>query len=316
MADELSNFLMSGTRHAKLSPESLEMMGKQAANMFLNDGVSLNDAIAKLAGAHADINQEQVKRVCEFANTAVYLAKHDTSKTAGAESSYPQFPLADPSRIIQDLSDGARPTVATKTDIEYSKHPNKYEKVASAKADSLLSEMFGYEEKVKTASPDYSKATGETEVMEAKHSLMGLKDHLERTGERFDLMLKEAQESYYDTVKRHLLDGNDFADVMVAARSSGLEDSKVAGVMKPLIERLLTEKVASEKSLMQGVRKLEKVAHRVINEEHPLVTGFREVVSLEGEITKVSTGLGQVDAELKGVDSLIREQLRAGSSAR
>lgn len=316
MADELSNYLMSGSRHAKLSPESLEMMGKQAANMLLNEKVPLNEAIAKLAGAHADINQEQVKRVCEFANNAVYLAKHDQNKTAGANSSYPSFALADPSRIIQEMSDGARPTVVTKTDIEYSKHPNRYEKVASVKSDALLSEMFGYEEKIKTASPDFSHATGVNEVMEAKHSLQGLKDHLESAGEKFDMMLKEAQEEYYDLVKRHLLNEYDFADVMVAARSSGVEDAKIAGVMTPVVERLMKEKVANQKKLMGGVRNLEKVAHRVVNEQHPLVTSFRTVLSLEDEIAKVAAGLGQVDAELKGVDSLIRGQLRAGGSSR
>jgi hypothetical protein len=204
----------------------------------------------------------------------------------------------------------------TKTDIEYSKHPNRYEKVASVKSDALLSEMFGYEEKIKTASPDFSHATGVNEVMEAKHSLQGLKDHLESTGEKFDMMLKEAQEEYYDLVKRHLLNEYDFADVMVAARSSGVADAKIAGVMTPVVERLMKEKVANQKTLMGGVRNLEKVAHRVINEQHPLVTAFRTVLSLEDEIAKVASGLGQVDAELKGVDSLIRGQLRAGGSSR
>mgnify|MGYP003353403588 CR=1 FL=1 len=71
------------------------------------------EAVAKLASAVPDMNAEQVKRVCEYANTNVYLALHDKNKTAGAGSSYPQFELADPSRVIQDLSDGAKPTVIT-----------------------------------------------------------------------------------------------------------------------------------------------------------------------------------------------------------
>ena len=113
MSNDLVNYLSSTGQHAKLSPEALEMMGKQAANMFLDTGLSLNEAVVKIASEHHDINVEQLKRVAEFANTAVYLAKHDQSKTAGDSTSYPQFELADPARIVQDMSDGARPTVVT-----------------------------------------------------------------------------------------------------------------------------------------------------------------------------------------------------------
>lgn len=315
MADELSNFLLQGDRHAKISPETLELMGKQAANMFLNEGIALNTGIAKLAGAHADISHEQVKRVVEFANQSVYLAKHDKNKTAGANSSYPQFELADAGRIIQDLSDGARPTTITPTDIEYAKHPNRIEKVASSKADALISEMFGHEERVKTASLDYSPQTTETEVMGAKHMLVGLKENLEHAGERFDLMHKEAQVEYYAIVKQHLLNEGSFTDVLDAAARSASKE-KVAEILEPVITKLLQEKVATVRALSDAAKQLEKVAHRSIDEEHPLVTGFRTIYSLDAEMTKVATGLGQVDAELTKVNSFIREQIRASVSAR
>jgi hypothetical protein len=43
MSDELTNYLMNGSRHASLSAESLELIGKQAATRFLNEGLALNE---------------------------------------------------------------------------------------------------------------------------------------------------------------------------------------------------------------------------------------------------------------------------------
>lgn len=311
MANDLLNYLSSSSRHAKLSPEALEMMGKQAANMFLDTGLSLNEAISKLAGEHNDINPDQVKRVSEFANTAVYLAKHDQSKTAGDSSSYPQFELADPARILQDLTDGARPTVVTKTDLDYSRQPEKTEKVSSAEAERLFVEMFNTKEAEARADLDFSVDSAANEIMSAKESLTALRDHLSHSGEHFDLMMKEAQEEFYDLAKRHLMEGNSFAEVMSAARSAGVAETKVASVMKPVVERLLREKVASANRLKNDADGFSKIAHRIVNEEHPMVTSFRTILTAEAEVEKIASGLQDVEVELEKINGFIRETFLA-----
>lgn len=313
MSTELST-LLSGRRHANISPEKLELMGKQAANLLLNDGVALNEGIAKLAAAHPDINQEQIKRICEFANTDVHLALHDKNKTAGASSSYPQFMLADPARIIQDMSDGAHPQTVTQTDKDYGKQPLKKEKVSSAKADELLGEMFGMKEAEARADLDFSRDTAIRQVTDAKDSLVALRDSLSSTGEQFDLSFKTAAAEYYDIVKRYLLDGGGFEDVMAASRSTGASSEKIAEMMRPVITRLIQEKVATADMLKISMKNLEKVAHRVVNPEHPLVLTFAGVVALDREIEKVASGLEQVEGELKKVNGFIREKLIAGSA--
>lgn len=306
--DPLSSYLLNDEhRHAALSPESLEMMGKEAANMFLDRGVSLNEGIAKLAGAHDDINHEQVKRICEFANTAVYLAKHDQSKTAGAGSSYPQFVLADPNRIIQDLSDGARPTIVTQTDADYGRQPLRKEKFSSAAFDALVNE---YVTETEEENPDHSPETGVDNIMATKSQLAGLRDNLSSTGERFDLMRKEAEVEYYDLMKRHLLDGGGFEDVMVSARSSGADEGRVGETLQPFVAQLIKEKVASPERLKAGVRNLEKVAHRVVNQEHPFVKTFAAILALDDEIEKVASSLSTVSEQLDTVNAFIKEQCR------
>ena len=313
MSNDLLNYLTS-SRQANLSPEMLEMMGKQAANMFLDTGLSLNEAITKLASDHNDINPEQLKRIAEFANTAVYLAKHDQSKTAGDASSYPQFELADPARIIQDLSDGARPNVVTQTDLDYSKQPEKKLKVSTARSNALLEEMFQVKEASSREDLSFSRETAIHEISSAKDALVSLKEHLSSVGEEFDLMNKQASEQFYSEVKSHLLDGGSFADVLVAAYSSGAGKAKVSSALKPFVERLLREKVSSADKLSAQTTDFSKVAHRSINEEHPMVTSFRVVLSTDAEIEKVAAGIEQTEIELENINKFIREAFLVGKA--
>jgi hypothetical protein len=320
MDNELLNYLTTDSGHARISPEKLELMGKAASNMYLDTGLSLNEAVVKLASEHPNINSDQLKRIVEFANQSTYLALHDRAKTAGAGSSYPQFPLADIGRVVQDMSDGARPTVVTQTDLDYSRQPEKSKtasanlKTASARVEEALAEMFGANREKTAADLDYTSNTVFEEVYSARDSLIGLKEHLQHVGEQFDLMQKEASEEFYDLTKRHLLAKGDFVDVMVAARSSGASHEKIAQVMKPVIERLVKEKVASSRQLIENSKQIEKVAHRVVNEQHPLVRSFREVLTANNEIDTISTGLEQVEGELSKVSSFLKENFGGQSS--
>ena len=308
MTTELSrHFLSDQGRHASVSPETLEQMGKEASVMHLEKGLSLNEGVAKLASAYPDFNAEQIKRVAEFANTATYLAIHDKNKTAGAGSSYPQFELADPARIIQDMSDGARPTTVTRTDLDYSRLPEKKDKVSSAYADSMLDELF------KTASApelNYSKESVINDVMAYKYTVESSFDILKNSLEDLDLTYKQASAEYYDSVKKHLLEGGSFADVVVASRSTGADFDKIAEETRPILVRLLSEKVASPESLRMATDGIQKVAHRVVNEAHPLVSTFSALVHTKGEMDKVAMALDDTEEQLERLENFIKELVR------
>lgn len=309
---KLSTALASEGKYANISPEKLELMGKQAANALIEKGISLNESISKLAASHNDINQEQIKRVCEFANTAVYLSKHDMAKNAGAGHSYPEFDLADPNRVIQDLSDGTKSTVTTKVDADYSRLPLK-EKTSSAKssAEKALEDLF----MSKTASDlDFSEDTAINEVMAAKDQLRGLQGHLNNACEQFDLMFKEASAEFYEISKRHMLDGGSFVDIVKAAQATGADDGDVNNILTPVIKTLISEKVASAKALREQMRGLEKLSHRVVNEEHPLVKAACTILSAAEECETAVHGLHEVEAGLERVNSFIKEKLSARAS--
>lgn len=309
MTDDLSRFLTSpGGRHASLSPERLELMGKEAATLLVEKGVPLHESISKLAGAESDINAEQVKRVVEFANTAAYLAFHDKNKMAAQESSYPQFELADTNRILGDLSNTGRPSALSKVDIDYGRAPEK-KKISTAKLESALEELFTGSSK--TASLDFTPETVTEHIMDTKHNLVSLKENLEHSGEQLDMLRKEAEAGYYDAIKRHLLDGGSFADVARGASEIFDDLDLLKEAMVPFVAKLLKEKVAQPEALFAQLQTLEKVAHRPVHEDHPFVAGLGAVVTLNEEITKVATALTEVDASLARVRQAIREEFLA-----
>lgn len=309
MADALSQFLTTRSSHASLSPEKLELMGKEAATLLVEKKIPMNESIAKLAGAHADISGEQVKRVVEFANTAAYLALHDKNKTAGAESSYPRFELADTNRILQDLGDGARPTRVTDTDVAYARLPER-PKLASVKLDAALEELFvgPNREREKTASLDFTPESVASHIVETKQNLISLKEHLGHSAERMDLLFKQASADYYDSVKGHLLDGGSFVDVLRGAQEVSDDAEIVNATLTPVLGRLLKEKVATAEQIASQVKDLEKVAHRLVDPEHPFVAGFAALVKLSDEIDKVAAALDVVDEQIKAVRKGIREE--------
>ena len=308
--DELTAYLLNERQQTRLSPETLEIMGKQAAAMYLDEGLSLNRAVVKVASG-TDATQEHINRICEFANTEVYLRHHDKNKTAGAASSYPQFELADAVAVSREMRGASVPKVASVSS-DYGRPAPRREKMASADADSILGETFGAGTK---EPPAFTTASAVEDVYDAKNQLVGLKDNLEGSAQKLAMMREDASSEYYGAVKEYMLEGGSFSNVIAAARSTGAENDKIAEAMHPVVVRLMKDKVASFEQLKSQTAGFEKIAHRVVNPEHPLCAAFAGLLALDAEIEKVAVSLADVDASLADVNGFIKEQFH-GRAAR
>lgn len=297
--DELSNYLLSGKKHANISSERLEMMGKEAATMFLEQKIPLNTGISKIAAEFPDISTEQVKRVVEFANTAVYLARHDQAKTAGSEHSYPQFELADAGRIIQDLSDGSRSTVVTKTDLDYDRAVRKT-KVSAATEDAFAS-LF------KTAAaeePTHTKDSIANQLLGMKEGLKGLKEYLSSEAKGVEAMFKSATAEFYDQTKQHMLEGGSFGEVYQAVKAVSDNEDELKGMMLPMIRSIINEKVASSETLK---KQMEFETSAEVDETHPLIQAFAGMVTAGREYQKIATALVDAETQLFEVEKAIKD---------
>ena len=126
--------------YAALSPADLQSMGKQAAAAYLCGGTSLNDAIIKLARQHPSISPHQVQRVVEFANQETF-AKLFADNEKYASDKNIEFDVADPSDVLLELNNGAKPQVMSATPSEYSSDPVKFAH-SEAEADLVLAKEF------------------------------------------------------------------------------------------------------------------------------------------------------------------------------
>lgn len=313
MADDLSQFLRSGAGRAALTPEKLELMGKEAAALLIEKNVPLLDGVVKVASQHPDMNAEQVRRVVEFANTEAYLSFHQKNKTAGSESSYPQFKLADPELVLAKLGAASRPATETETDVAFQALPAQ-QRASNAAREAALEALFLGEnrERAKTAAAHITNDSAAHNILSAKSDLQDLKATLEHSGERIQLLRKQAEADYYDSMKRHVLDGGSMVDVLRAAAETGLEGEKIASVLTPFFSKLQEEKVCSKGAFSKEAMALGETIHREVDTEHPFVAGFAAVVSLVDEEEKVAGALEDVNAQLAKVQRAIKEEfLRA-----
>jgi hypothetical protein len=316
--DKLAEFLSSDRPTREVAPETLELLGKQAANAYLERGTAPNTTILKLA-AENELGPDHVRRVVESTNTAIHLHQHEKNKTAGETSSYPQFTLADAEAVLAAMEKKASPDITPSKDSSYQHRPRSRAAEQREEKERRLDELFSYRpntweqmpEWSKTASLDFTAESALTDLTATKDQLKGIKDNLTYVANNHDAILKEAEDEYFRHVRAHLLEGGSFADVMIAARSTNVGDEKIAGVLSPMVERIIKEKVAGANRLQAGLRDMEKVANRVVNPQHPLVDLFKTIVDAQDVIEKAASDLRNIEEDLDSVNEVIKGSIRA-----
>lgn len=138
--DEMPFGLARKETFAALSATDLNSLGKEASLMYLGQGLSLNDAVIKLAQQHPSISQHQVKRVVEFANTETFQKMFEKQ----ADDKNIEFPVADAGTVLKNLDLAAHGSETSVSPSEYSHAPVKLAH-ASAEADLAIASMFGYD---------------------------------------------------------------------------------------------------------------------------------------------------------------------------
>lgn len=81
-------------------PSKFEKLAEEATTALLEDGVSLNDSIEKIA-KDKDLNPEEIKRVVEAANVKAFQKNFECSERKGHKDV--DFDVADPQVIIRRI---------------------------------------------------------------------------------------------------------------------------------------------------------------------------------------------------------------------
>lgn len=141
--DDLPSGLTSKTTYAALSPSDLKSLGKTASLAYLRKGISLNDAVIKLAEAYPSISPHQVKRIAEFANQETFGALFEDGDKYANDKNV-EFDVADPGKILLELESGSQPVAMAVEPEDYACGPIKTAH-RDALADVALCRVFGVE---------------------------------------------------------------------------------------------------------------------------------------------------------------------------
>ena len=96
--------LLTQSSGSNVAPETLEMLGRKASQLFQGEGIPLNQAVAQVAANHPELGNEHIKRIVEFANTVTFQEMFQNSDDKNIH-----FEVADPGVVLRDLKDGGSP---------------------------------------------------------------------------------------------------------------------------------------------------------------------------------------------------------------
>jgi hypothetical protein len=279
-------------------------MGKRAAAMYGKQGTPLTEAVVSIV-KEARLAPEQVKRVCEFANTSAYL---DEFEKAG-EVRNVEFTggLADPGAVLKELNDGSSPAVH-QVDGDYAPPSGSY-KTASADT-SLLAEAFGAAGSLeKTASAErshFSKENPVEEVNDLRVTMEGARSHLMSKLSSSEMLFTEIKTLLKEAAADAVLEGVPMGDIVRAWSNYGdANQIKEATVM--CRDYLRERKILGAEQFAESLTKT--ASQGVIsNPQHPLVDNFLmftkvafEHAKLEEAVRMLGERLGDVQSTLRGL---------------
>lgn len=279
-----------------VDPGQLEAMGKKAAAQFSN-GMSLNEAVVSVV-KEAMLSPEQVKRVCEFANTSAYLSEFE--KAGAVRNITFEGGPANPSVILKDLNDGSAPAIHQVKSAEY-EPPTRHYKVDRA-SDSLLAEAFGVPPGMdKAASVDHlAHSNASEEIADMRIRLDAVHDDFMSKLSHSGVFLEDVKDALYSSVKQELHDGISLGDVASAWASYG-DVNQIKEAMNMVQSRLFHDNVMNPEQAGSSLNKRASVG-LVPNPEHPVVERFLVFSKVASEHRKLEAAISIINEQRREVD--------------
>lgn len=281
----------------KIDPEQLQVMGKQAAALYTKTGKNLSEAVVEIS-KHAQLSPEQVRRVCEFANTSAYLEAFE--KSGEVRNVTFEGGPADPSYVLKELNDGSVPALHNSRHRDYDERPRSYK---TAAADTALAEAFlapvGLEKaaSVQAVDPD-ARANPVDELYDLHTRLQDVRDQYMSKLSSCEVFLQEV--------------GNDVRQAVKQARADGITDAEIQGAWSKYGSAFM---IKNAMPAWAGAP-LEKLAGaRIINEQHPLIERFVAFTKVAEQHLKLKNLVAVLDEQLAEVNPHLRSALDGLRSA-
>lgn len=295
-----------------VDPEQLELMGKRAAAAYSEHGTRLSDAVVEVV-KEAKLSPEQVKRVCEFANTNAYLSEFE--KAGEMRNVTFEGGPANPSVVLKDLNDGGNPMLSKLGSSDYAK-PTGHYKTAGV-TDEALAEAFGIKagDKEKTASAYSGVDRDHMSHYSPVDELNDLRLCLEGTRETMVSKLSTSGVVYDDvssdlckTAAQELETGTPMGDIARVWASHAPNALLFKEAMALVVKHLQT-RGHSEEELSKSFNKIAS-AGTLPNPTHPLVEQFVAFTKVAHGHHILQKSIEVLDEQLTTVRSKLHEMVQ------
>ena len=294
-----------------IDPEQLELMGKRAAAAYSEHGTRLSDAVVEVV-KEAKLSPEQVKRVCEFANTNAYLTEFE--KAGEMRNVTFEGGPANPGTVLKDLNDGGNPMLSKVGSSDYAEPTGQY-KTAGVSEDAFA-EAFGIKSggKEKTASAHSAVDRDQMSHYSPVDELNDLRICLEGTRETMISKLSSSGVVYDDvssdlckTAAQELETGTPMGDIARVWASHSPSTSLFKEAMALVVKHLQT-RGHSEEELSKSLTKTAS-AGVLPNPTHPLVEQFVAFTKVAHGHHVLQRSIEVLDEQLTTVRSKLHEML-------
>jgi len=286
--------LIEQARAKDVDPGKLQYLGKQAAALYSDKGMPLNDAVLNAIGDE-QLGPEHTRRVCEFANQAAF--QNEWEKGGSVRNVEFEGGPADPAFVLREMHDGARPVEVQVSD--YDSAPMK-----TARADHRVEEeIFG---KYAHSQPHPSEIPDPgPEMHQLRQTVRGVGDHFQSEMSKVATEKILAAQRLGNSACDAFLSGSSLykiADawshycsdqkIMDEALQQATDTMIARGVPRSAFE-LEREKLASEK------------VGKIPNPAHPLIQDFVAFSKLASQYRVLRRAVGIVDEQIPAIDEVL-----------
>ena len=301
MSDSLPLGLAQQEKARSVDPDLLEQFGKKAAALYQGKGTPLTAAVVEVV-KEASLSPEQVRRVCEFANTTAYLSEFE--KAGSVRNVTFEGGPANPARVLQDLNDGSSPAGAPEPMEDYKKASADFRR---GQEMDVLAQAFSFSPAAAMSKTAAAQTGGHQGHADPMNDLLDTRDALGRMRDNFTTMKTSAQLVFEDVsaelakvAEQEFLEGTSLSEMAQAFTGTGATQAQVKEAMQEVWEHLNSRghKVPAELHLS-------KTASALPNLEHPLLVRYAAFTKAAHALRVVDRALNDVQEQLGTINKAI-----------
>lgn len=295
MAGASAHFTMGEGSHRDVQPERLQMLGKRASALFVEQGIPLTDAVVRVLSEESGLNRNHVQRVTEFANNYAFEDLFNKEASDHRVIDFGESGPADTAAVLQELNSRGEEQIKVA-----SRQPAIQRRFIPG--EDSARETYG------TLTKTASATSGGYPYEDPYKELGDLRESIGRAKEEVLSKVAEAGLEYdaacnllYALTKQAVMSGYSPADVAIAFLQRSPDQAFVKLALKEIAQRM-------EHDNIPAVPMSKTAEVKVANFDHPIIKAFddfaRTAVNYFGKIKAaedLTAKYGEVDQSLRGM---------------